>query len=237
MVRNYFFIAGSLSLALHVGAGAVCLNCGWSDNAKRAEVLFEPGESAIELTLSAPSRESKAEPAPPKPEHVLRDSPPATRTTVAPKSAITCSSFAVLQQDGEPEDLALPVAEKRSPTRQRVHDRASPPLPKSPSVSSAAGDDQRKGVKSGASVAECPRPVYPLKSRDEGERGVVIFQVEVDATGKPVKIELETSSGFPRLDRAALEAVRRARFHPATSDGKPVPSVRPMKFIFRLEES
>jgi len=37
--------------------------------------------------------------------------------------------------------------------------------------------------------------------------------------------------------RRALEAVRRARFHPATSDGKPVPSVRPMKFIFRLEES
>ena len=60
-----------------------------------------------------------------------------------------------------------------------------------------------------------PKPVYPALSRRMGEEGRVLLRVLVSPQGAPMEIILKQSSGFPRLDTAANEAVAKWRFVPA----------------------
>ena len=60
-----------------------------------------------------------------------------------------------------------------------------------------------------------PTPVYPALSRRLGEQGQVLLQVEVGTDGRAHKVAVKRSSGYPRLDHAALETVRRWTFIPA----------------------
>jgi periplasmic protein TonB len=55
-----------------------------------------------------------------------------------------------------------------------------------------------------------------------GEQGKVVLRVSVSAEGLPTDVRVETSSGFPRLDDAAIRAVRTWRFTPAKQSGKSV---------------
>lgn len=57
-----------------------------------------------------------------------------------------------------------------------------------------------------------PRPAYPTLSRRLGEEGRVMLRVLVRADGTPAEITVHASSGYARLDEAALDAVRRWRF-------------------------
>jgi periplasmic protein TonB len=60
-----------------------------------------------------------------------------------------------------------------------------------------------------------PAPYYPPLSRRVGEQGRVLLRVFVDASGNPDVVEIKHSCGFPRLDLAAVEAVRKWRFSAA----------------------
>jgi protein TonB len=66
-----------------------------------------------------------------------------------------------------------------------------------------------------------PPPGYPRVSRRNGEQGTVIVRVFINTQGSPEKAEVRTSSGFARLDQAALEAVQRWRFVPGRRNGTP----------------
>ena len=66
-----------------------------------------------------------------------------------------------------------------------------------------------------------PPPSYPRLSRRNGEQGTVIVRVFISTQGAPEKAEVRTSSGFARLDQAALEAVQRWRFVPGRRNGTP----------------
>lgn len=62
---------------------------------------------------------------------------------------------------------------------------------------------------------------YPRASRELGETGVVRLRVLVDEQGRPREVEVAKSSGHPRLDQAAVLAMRGARFQPHLEDGQP----------------
>ncbi len=80
------------------------------------------------------------------------------------------------------------------------------------------------------------QPQYPWLSRKKGEEGEVIVTVRVNAKGGMTDCKIKKSSGFARLDHAALEAVAKAVFSPARRDGMPVESSKDWAFDFRLEE-
>jgi protein TonB len=74
----------------------------------------------------------------------------------------------------------------------------------------------------------CPHrspPVYPAWSKRMREQGEVLLQVHLDASGKVVRTEINRTSGSPRLDEAAIQAVQRWRCQPATVDGRPVAAI------------
>jgi periplasmic protein TonB len=66
-----------------------------------------------------------------------------------------------------------------------------------------------------------PIPRYPPQSRKLREQGLVTLRVMIDEHGVACSIEVETSSGYARLDHAAREAVSRAAFRPYVEDGSP----------------
>lgn len=67
------------------------------------------------------------------------------------------------------------------------------------------------------------RPDYPPSSRRAGEAGTVILEVLVLENGRVGDARVKKSSGYPRLDEAALREVKRSwRLKPGTENGKPV---------------
>ncbi|WP_052572487.1 energy transducer TonB [Holophaga foetida] len=69
--------------------------------------------------------------------------------------------------------------------------------------------------KADATYLKNPHPIYPSFSRRAGETGTVRLRVLVGADGRVIQLEVQQSSGFSRLDQAAMEAVRRWIFLPA----------------------
>jgi protein TonB len=80
------------------------------------------------------------------------------------------------------------------------------------------------------------KPVYPALSRAKGEEGTVVVEFTVDGDGSVKKIGIAESSGYPRLDAAAVKAVASAKFSPAVRDGQPVSSVARIPLVFRLRQ-
>lgn len=127
-----------------------------------------------------------------------------------------------------------PQVTKTTPTKaHRPHQRATPvttshvaavqasSTPRSaPAVARQAPSYQAPSAE--AQGLNNTAPAYPPTSRKKREQGVVWLEVHVGAQGELLALKLKTSSGFSRLDDAALRAVKNWRFQPALRDGKAV---------------
>lgn len=63
---------------------------------------------------------------------------------------------------------------------------------------------------------------YPPMSQRLHEQGLVLLTVTINTRGLVDAVKLARSSGFPRLDSAALEQVNRWKFRPSLRAGQPV---------------
>jgi protein TonB len=88
-----------------------------------------------------------------------------------------------------------------------------------------------------ARYRDTPRPDYPDSARREGREGSVLLRVLVDEQGRSKKIEINSSSGSQALDHAAMEALRRWRFHPARYRDQAVESWLRVPIEFRLADA
>ena len=86
--------------------------------------------------------------------------------------------------------------------------------------------------KFGAAYLNNPAPEYPQLARRKGEQGRVMLKVLVSEGGQPEKVQVDTSSGYSKLDQAAVEAVKKWSFIPASRSGQPVSAyvLVPIKF-------
>jgi len=87
-------------------------------------------------------------------------------------------------------------------------------------------------------VRGCDKPHYPLVSRRLSEQGSVVLRFLVAPDGSVQKGMVTTSSGFERLDQAALDSLSQCRFNPATIDGQidPEPAWALVRYVWKLEE-
>ncbi|NOZ23950.1 MAG: TonB family protein [Planctomycetes bacterium] len=99
-----------------------------------------------------------------------------------------------------------------------------------------AADMRRKGVDKKAVATHLPKPQYPRCCRRRGREGVVVLKITILASGECGNIQVLQSGGCPRMDEAAIGAVRRAQFIPAHLLGHPVTSIKKLKFVFRLTD-
>ena len=80
-----------------------------------------------------------------------------------------------------------------------------------------------------------PSVQYPPTSQNDGEEGTVTLLLAVQTDGSISDIRIARSSGYQRLDAAAVRSLRQAKFQPATCHGKPI-AVRIHKSItFKID--
>ncbi len=80
-----------------------------------------------------------------------------------------------------------------------------------------------------------PPPAYPSLSRRMKEQGRVILRVLVSTAGTAENVEVRTSSGSERLDRAAMDAVRNWRFAPARRGAETIAAYALVPILFQLD--
>jgi len=80
------------------------------------------------------------------------------------------------------------------------------------------------------------KPDYPSLSKRRGETGTAYVKFVVGLTGKLESIELKKSSGFSRLDDAALDAVRASSCKPYLENGQPIRAAYNQPFAFSLDD-
>ncbi len=85
--------------------------------------------------------------------------------------------------------------------------------------------------------ARITQPEYPPASRRAGEYGTVTLQVFVQENGRAGEVKIAKSSGFEKLDEAAVKEVQRNwRFVPGKEDGKPVAMWHTFAVTFKLTD-
>ena len=147
-----------------------------------------------------------------------------------------------IQENISPELTVKPLKKIPVEKKQEIHEEAEPVIQHSPKVSNAEvespANKQPIGIKTdqadipagegvelpGALQLAHPRyqlnspPVYPGLARKRGQQGTVILQVLVNREGRVEDLKIDVSSKFPRLDRAAIKAVKKWMFEPGRRD-------------------
>jgi TonB family protein len=94
---------------------------------------------------------------------------------------------------------------------------------------------ERPVTKPRVTAASSCVPRYPSEAKRNGMQGEVVARVMVESSGTVSDVEIGRTSGFPVLDRAAMEAARCQRYEPGTVGG--IPSAMwtefPVKFVLR----
>jgi TonB family protein len=82
-----------------------------------------------------------------------------------------------------------------------------------------------------------PKPLYPSMSLRLGEQGTVVLRILVKNDGSAGSVEIKSTSGFPRIDNAAIDATKFWRFNPATRDGSPIDEWYEIPIVMRISEN
>lgn len=85
-----------------------------------------------------------------------------------------------------------------------------------------------------ADFSACAKPVWPKEALAKRQQGRVTLAFQVGADGAVTDAKVEKSSGFPLLDIAARDGMRKCVFTPATKDGKPQAAWMKMQYVWTL---
>lgn len=183
-----------LALAL-LGLGARAAR---QESARIVAVNLTPG-----TRVEQPEPEQPPQPSPTQPRRLET----AARAPAAPV-AVVRPAIAIAATVAQPAAVAL--AAPSAPAAPAPV--AAPPVPP---AAVQAGD-------LGTRVLSAPPPRYPVQSRRRREQGTVELLLTLGTDGLVEAISVSRSSGFARLDDAALSAVRRWRWEPTVQAGAPI---------------
>lgn len=78
------------------------------------------------------------------------------------------------------------------------------------------------------------QPDYPQAAQRRGESGTAVVRFVVGVDGRVESAQIQKSSGYPRLDEAALAAVQGGSCRPWREGGVPVRVAYAQPFVFGL---
>lgn len=192
----------------------------------RTEVT--PPKPPVMVTLIAP----EPAPEPPQPEITppkpLPAAPQPVKKKVQPKPVKKPDPVPEIQPEPQlvskaPEPVPAPTVAPEPAPPEPVVETPPPPAEPQPAVTKTPEPvEEVDPPRFNADYLDNPAPRYPPLSRRMGEQGRVLLRVHVAAGGTAIEVVLHNSSGFERLDRAALETVKQWKFVPARQGDKPV---------------
>lgn len=179
--------------------------------------LVVPAEVLIDMSPA------DAEPAPPKPPAPVTPPPPAPRTPApqptpakAPQTAPTPLALPATQ--AEPDNSALSPA----PVAVAANTSATGTSSASPPPGTAVAASRAPALELPSSDAQYlnnPTPAYPAVSKRLGEQGKVVIRTFIGVDGVAQQAQIKTSSGYDRLDQAALATALKWRYVPGKRAG------------------
>lgn len=176
-------------------------------------VLVSTHSEPVTAPPTPPRPQAEPRPAPTPAPAPVRELPPSERAPVAPPQPPAATT--------EPEVAA-----------------ESTPAPASPAAPATSGDSSATGPvtppRSDAAHLNNPKPVYPAVSRRLKEEGTVVLDVFIQTDGSVGDVRVKRSSGYPRLDEAALTAVRRWKYVPARRGSEPLALWHSQSLVFSL---
>ncbi|KFG93927.1 energy transducer TonB [Burkholderia paludis] len=182
--------------------------------------LIPPAPAAQPVAVQSAARQ----PAPPKPA-------PHVKPKVEPKP---------VRQAVKP--TPQPVAQAPSPTPAPAAADPTPapaaPAPAAPAAPGPARETMQVSAPKNVAALTCNfvKPTYPPMSRRRGETGTAYVHFIIGVTGKIESVQLQKSSGYPRLDEAALEATRTSTCPPYIENGQAIRAAHTLPFNFTLDD-
>ena len=148
------------------------------------------------------------------------------------------------QSEPEPEikikpEIDQPVAVDEPVPEVQFEEAVTPPsdVPVPASATAISGSQQQGAPAQDLKTSNRVDPTYPPASRRAGEQGTVRLKVLVDTSGRASNVAVTQTSGFPRLDQAAVEAVRKWRFVAATDGTNKIQAYTQVAVTFKLTEA
>ena len=201
----------ALAVFLHLGAVAWWLVAGGPSTPPSVPV------QTLNVSLISAPEEAPLPPAPPQaapqPAQKAKPTPPRRLATKPRTDTPAAESVPAAQTTQQIAPTAAPAA------------AAGVPVEAAPAIVPPKFD---------AAYLANPAPAYPTLSRRLNETGRVLLRVRVSADGLPASIDIAQSSGFPRLDEAAREAVRGWKFIPARQGEQAVAATVNVPIVFKL---
>lgn len=224
-------------LGVVIGAHLVLLVATLTTHDRIVERPVEPRTITAVLLSPEPEPATPAMPAAPAP--AVTPTPPAAHPVVrakptpqprprVPRSAATPAPMA------PPQSVAPSAATPPAPV-------PAIPSPAAPTTASTPANERTMPASTApinVSHVDCtiPKPDYPDISRRRGENGTAIVRFVVGLTGRIDTMQLQKSSGYPRLDEAALAAVHASVCQPYSENGAPVRAAYSQSFVFGLTD-
>lgn len=223
-----------VSTLLHASGAVMAMT------AEHTPKIMERGPQKVQIQVARPVQ---PKPEPPKPEPPKPAEPP---PRVEPQQRLAPVAKATPAPVPEaPQEEAPPVVDTGSDLPSAEDGTlfkgsgglgvAPPPPPAPPAPLEAPKPAPIVQAKEGANYLKNPRPPYPGVAQRNGWQGTTLLRVQVTPNGKPGAITVQRSSGKDVLDEAAINAVKKWSFVPATQGGVPIGGVVTVPIVFRLQ--
>lgn len=226
--RSEALLGISLTLALHL------LWFFTAPAAEKQDAVTPPQPIMVEWLSNSqsqaePVKKTQSQPTPETVKPAVKPKlQPRKVAVIPPKPVIATSSTAAAATITKPlETPPVPAATVAT---------ANPaPAATSESPNSTADDAPVTLPHLNADYLNNPAPNYPPASRELGEQGRVLLRAMINTDGMVAQVVLRKSSGFDRLDQAALDTVKNWRFVPAQRGEQKVSAWVVVPVAFSLE--
>lgn len=206
-----------LLLLLHLGAIAALMQA----DAAITEPKIDMEPPKLQGVLIAP--EPKIAPPPPKAEpEPQKPQPKPKKPRLKPQTKPT-------QKTPPPVAKAAAAAPVQAPSKALSQKAASSSPAKTAEPTTQLPSADAAGLNNKA-------PVYPMLSRKRKEQGTVWLLLLVSKEGMVTELKLKKTSGFDRLDQAALQAVKKWKFQPARKQGQAIDYWYELPLKFSLQQ-
>lgn len=166
-------------------------------------------------------------PPPPPPPAAETPPPPSKPEVVSPPPIVQTPVPPVPQVQTTPDPTPVPTP---APVAVAVPGPPAPVAPPAPPSMVQGGD-------LGTQMVAGKPPRYPIESRRKHEQGTVVLTLILGVDGAVETLVVSQSSGSPRLDNAARDAVKGWRWKPTIRGGQPVrvKGVVEIPFVLRTD--
>jgi len=228
-------IAGSIALSLH--AAVVMM---MPEVTSEPKVIFRKGESILKMNLvpsvasTASIKSINTQKNVQKVEEKKIDNPqPVKKPQIIEKGQIKVEEKIVQETKEITYSAEYFKTQNEIKTKQPQIQKNNTATQDSKEI---IADVKVKGVTMGAMVKNVFKPSYPSSCKRLGHEGATVLKVTILSKGKCGSIEIIKSAGCESLDKAAIKALKKAKYIPAKRLGIPFTTTKKLAFNFKLED-